>query len=210
MEKKELTKKLENFFYYYKWQTFFVVLGIILVIITVRQVTARIDYDTRIVFGGKITAIDPDIQSFNSKVKEMFADSNGDGEVNVLTTFATIGDDSGTAESNYVMQTKLQALLVEGKTTVFIVNRVLLEWLGSQEAFADLSDIVVELGKEIGESPYGVRISPDNPYFSMFSMDQEEYYLAIRTHEPLETLEGREQADYQNAYALLRAVMQSQ
>lgn len=210
MEKKELTKKLENFFYYYKWQTFFVVLGIILVIITVRQVTARIDYDTRIVFGGKITAIDPDIQSFNSKVKELFADSNGDGAVNVLTTFATIGDDSGTAESNYVMQTKLQALLVEGKTTVFIVNRVLLEWLGSQEAFADLSDIVVELGKEIGESPYGVRISPDNPYFSMFSMDQEEYYLAIRTHEPLETLEGREQADYQNAYALLRAVMQSQ
>ena len=85
MEKKELTKKLENFFYYYKWQTFFVVLGIILVIITVRQVTARIDYDTRIVFGGKITAIDPDIQSFNSKVKELFADSNGDGEVNVLT-----------------------------------------------------------------------------------------------------------------------------
>lgn len=191
-------KKIAYIWDYYKWVLIGALLIILAVVTTVRQVNQRVSYDTQMLFAGTLSASDENKQQFSNLLHPFVSDTNQDGESNLLLTFCSLTQENMEIDSALV--SKVQAVLIEGETTVFLVNSYFLQVLGEQGAFADLP----EEWRNTSCS-YAVELSPENPYFSFF-YPEEPLYLAIRYHDDLSALSAEEQADFQNAYRILEEV----
>ena len=83
-------KKLENFWYHYKWHTIIILFTIVVILILSIQMLTKTKYDGYILYAGhheiKRTSSDGDTPPYNaimSKLESICGDTNGDGKTNL-------------------------------------------------------------------------------------------------------------------------------
>ncbi len=207
-EQKTIKGRIENFFYYYKWHTVFVLLAIFLIVTTVIQVRSRIDYDTTITFFGSFGQDEAAMKQFQNNMEQELSDANGDGEVHVLPYFLFISGDTMSVQQDSTAAVRLQGMILTRETTVMILDQGTMTALAEGGALEDLTPFYEEYGMELTDSAYGIPISEGNSVFSMFSMTGRQYYITRLAK--AEDMDSRQTADYENAEKVLRMMIEGQ
>ena len=200
-------KSFENFWYYHKNH---VIIGCVLavfVIIISYQMLSKTNYDNAVVVAGNIPATLADDTQFVKDISPVFKDVNGDGEVNINTTFIPFGGEIGSttdAEMALAYPQQLQAVLAADDANIFIVTEDILISYGRDKAFADVSDIQQELGLTDCKYQNGILIKNRKLISALSLYDDVDYYIAVRINDGLSKLKGQKKTSYINAYNFMR------
>ena len=200
-------KRFENFWYYHKNQVIIVCVLAVFVIIISYQMFSKTNYDNTVVVAGNIPATLADDTQFVKDISPVFKDVNGDGEVNINTTFIPFGGEIGSttdAEMALAYPQQLQAVLAADDANIFIVTEDILISYGRDKAFADVSDIQRELGLTDCKYQNGILIKNRELISALSLYDDVEYYIAVRVNDGLSKLKGQKKTSYKNAYNFMR------
>ena len=81
--KDETRKKVDNFWYYYKFHVLIGAFLLFMVVVFVKDMLSKVDYDYDIAFVTDYMIADEDSQALQSYFEANAEDLNGDGEVHV-------------------------------------------------------------------------------------------------------------------------------
>ena len=130
----ETKKKVENFFYYYKFHVLLGAFVLFFLIIFIRDMVTKIEYDYSIAFLGNYSLTEEDSQAFQTWFQEHGEDLNGDGEVHVQLSDYSCPDEEDDGFDPQVfaaMQTRFIVDVQEGTSMIFFLN---------QEKYEDYKD----------------------------------------------------------------------
>ena len=179
----------------------------VFVIIISYQMFSKTNYDNTVVVAGNIPATLADDTQFVKDISPVFKDVNGDGEVNINTTFIPFGGEIGSttdAEMALAYPQQLQAVLAADDANIFIVTEDILISYGRDKAFADVSDIQRELGLTDCKYQNGILIKNRELISALSLYDDVDYYIAVRVNDGLSKLTGSKKIKYINAYNFMR------
>lgn len=129
-------KKLENFWYYYKFHVLIGAFLLICVIIFVRDMLNKVTYDYTVAFLGDYTINDEDSKALQAWFEAHGEDLNGDGEVHVQ-----IGDygasEDGDPNLFAAMQTKFTVDMQEGTSMIYFLSSKQYEKYKDMEIFPE-------------------------------------------------------------------------
>ena len=130
---KTFKKRLENFWYHYKWQTIISAVLLVTVVIGLYQCFSREHYDYRIVLATSTVEISPAQTSALSKEIEKYAkDIDGDGKVSVSVIECSFNANSTAYGMIMAKKQKLQSIIMnEQDMLVFITDKESYEWIES-------------------------------------------------------------------------------
>ncbi len=200
-------KKWDNYWYYHKWHTVIGAILIVFVFMTAYQMMTRTVYDNSVVVAGNVPATLSDLEGFESDIIHCFKDTNKDGEININTTFVPFGgniDSVDEAEMALVYPQQLQALIAADDANIFIVTEDILIDYGKANAFADVTDVQKELGISDCKYKNGILITDKNLIDKLQLYSDVDYYIAVRVHDELETMNEKKRISYENAYVFMR------
>ena len=130
----EKKKKIDNFFYYYKFHVLIGAFILIFLIIFIKDMVTKIDYDYSVAFLGNYGMSSDDSLALQQWFEEHGEDLNGDGEVHVqISDYSCPGD----GEEGYdpqvfaAMQTRFIVDVQEGTSMIYFLN---------QEKYEDYKD----------------------------------------------------------------------
>ena len=130
----ETKKKVENFFYYYKFHVLLGAFVLFFLIIFIRDMVTKIEYDYSIAFLGDYSLTEEDSQAFQTWFQEHGEDLNGDGEVHVqLSDYSCPDEEDDGFDPQFfaAMQTRFIVDVQEGTSMIFFLN---------QEKYEDYKD----------------------------------------------------------------------
>lgn len=136
----EKKKKWDNFWYYYKYHVLAGVFILFCVIIFVKDMTGKVDYDYTVAFLGEYGVTQEDSANLQQWFEERAKDLNGDGEVHVdIADYSMPSDDSQGANPQMVMasQTKLTVDIQEGTSMIYFINEDNYEKFKDMEVFPE-------------------------------------------------------------------------
>ena len=122
----ETKKKVENFFYYYKFHVLLGAFVLFFLIIFIRDMVTKIEYDYSIAFLGNYSLTEEDSQAFQTWFQEHGEDLNGDGEVHVQLSDYSCPDEEDDGFDPQVfaaMQTRFIVDVQEGTSMIFFLNQ---------------------------------------------------------------------------------------
>lgn len=129
-------KKLENFWYYYKFHVLIGAFFLICIIIFVRDMLHKVTYDYTVAFLGDYTISDEDREALQGWFEAHAEDLNGDGEVHVQ-----IGDYSASEDGDpnlfAAMQTKFTVDIQEGTSMIYFLSSDQYEKYKDMEIFPE-------------------------------------------------------------------------
>lgn len=135
----EKRKKLDNFWYYYKYHVLAGIFALFCIVIFVKDMLTKIDYDYSIGILGNYSLDEETKASLQKWFEERAEDLNGDGEVHVQISDYFLPDDS---EGGYdpqmyaASQTKFTVDLQEGTSMLFFVSDENYEKFKDMEVFS--------------------------------------------------------------------------
>ena len=201
--------KLSNFWYYHKWHTILGIIGVCFAVMISYQMMTKTVYDNEIVIAGNVPSTLADQPAFADDIRYCFNDTNGDGEINIATTFVPFGTEINSvtdAEMALAYPQQLMALIAADDADIFIVSEDILIDYGKDKAFADITDLQKQLGLE--EKHYnGIKITDFELLKELNLYNDVDYYIAVRVHDDLDTMSDKKRIKYENAYAFLREVV---
>lgn len=153
MKKKELLseekkKKIENFFYYYKFHVLIGAFILFFVIIFIRDMVTKIDYDYSIAFLGDYSMTEEDSQALQVWFEEHGEDLNGDGQVHVQISDYSCPDEEDDGFDPQVfaaMQTRFIVDVQEGTSMIFFMNEENYEEYKDQGVFPENEEDYVSI-----------------------------------------------------------------
>ena len=80
----ELSKKLENFWYYNKWKVIFIAIAVVVLAVCVYSCIDKPKYDITVVYAGPYTSTDKSIPNINNDLSGIMPDSIGENGASVL------------------------------------------------------------------------------------------------------------------------------
>lgn len=138
-------KKWDNFWYYYKYHVLAGAFVLFCVIVFVKDMMAKVDYDYCISVIGNYPVQEEDTQVLQDWFEEHAEDLNGDGEVHVqiadyyLPPEGEVGYDPQIYAAS---QTKLMVDLQEGTSMIYFLDKANYEKLQEMEAFPKQEETV--------------------------------------------------------------------
>lgn len=147
MNKEDRKKKLENFWYYYKWH---VIVGIVAVIVAATSI-----YDA-------VTKTEPDLTidciidsgidytysgAMAAKLEKsgVVADNNGDGHKSVNVQYYQTGRDTSNLSADGSMTEAVQLRMGVGESAVIVTEPYILDLYGKFDIFYDMTAIADEM-----------------------------------------------------------------
>lgn len=120
----EKKKKLDNFWYYYKFHVLAGIFVLFCVGIFIRDLTARIDYDYTIGFLGNYNLSAEDSESLQKWFEENAEDLNNDGEIHVQLADYALPEEEGGYDPRIFManQTKFMVDIQEGTSMILFFS----------------------------------------------------------------------------------------
>lgn len=132
----EHKKKLDNFWYYYKYHTMAAVFALFCIIIFVRDMMNKVEYDYSIAFMGNYVMADEDNLNLQKWFEENAEDLNGDGEVHVQISDYHMAEDMD-PQMFAASQTKFTVDIQEGTSMLFFLSPENYENLKDQGIFEE-------------------------------------------------------------------------
>lgn len=192
MEKKkndDIRKKIDNYWYYYKYHTLVGIFAAVLLIIFIKDMLGRVEYDYTVAVITKSGTREEDMEALQSYFEGISPDLNGDGEVHVqVAEYYFPSDDGQMANPQVVIsnQTRLMADIQEQESMIFFVDKSSYEEYKEQGLFSgELSELAqikdCQGFKEMGEIP-----SIEDLYVTMKDMpeglseEEQAYYEASK------------------------------
>lgn len=226
-----LKKKLENFWYHYKWTTIVVAFFVLLLGIGIVQMISKEDYDAQVLYAGpSVTLIE---QGADDRISSAFSrllsdDHNGDGKKNILLHSYTVISDEQLAERQEEAKkendsvyydpslrknaiSNISSLMATGEVAICLFDPYVYGVFDDQEGFAPLSEIL-GYTPEGAQDEYTIRLKDTEfgSYFSCFDALPDDTLLCIRK-EPyaMGFMSSKKQLQENYAYSceLFRAIM---
>lgn len=140
----EHKKKLDNFWYYYKYHTMAAVFALFCIIIFVRDMMNKVDYDYSIAFVGDYAVADEDSLNLQKWFEEHAEDLNGDGEVHVQISDYHLSED-GDPQMVMASQTKFTVDIQEETSVLFFLSQKNYENFKDQGIFEEDAEALVDI-----------------------------------------------------------------
>ena len=124
--KDETRKKVDNFWYYYKFHVLIGAFLLFMVVVFVKDMLSKVDYDYDIAFVTDYMIADEDSQALQSYFEANAEDLNGDGEVHVqIQNYVLPLDDAQGYDPQMLAagQTKMTVDLQEGTSMIFFISQ---------------------------------------------------------------------------------------
>ena len=138
-------KKWDNFWYYYKYHVLAGAFVLFCVIVFVKDMMAKVDYDYCISVIGNYPVQEEDTQVLQDWFEEHAEDLNGDGEIHVQIAdyYLPQEGEAGYDPQIYAAsQTKLMVDLQEGTSMIYFLDKANYEKLQEMEAFPKQEETV--------------------------------------------------------------------
>ncbi len=202
-------KKLENYWYYYKWHTVIAVFIIFVVGFTIKSATESKENDLFMVYVSD-KAIDTDVSGKLGKDLEknkLIKDVNGDSEVNFyLDTLVTSLDGNN---SDVASMQKLQVYMLAGEQSLMLVHKYIPEdYDGTFEdisAYASEDDTVYK-----GSNGKITAISVEgNSYLENMGINTENLYIGIHARSDKQIEKHERDAEYKMAHNILKYILKN-
>nr|WP_297874205.1 hypothetical protein [uncultured Blautia sp.] len=149
MKKPQITddnrKKWDNFWYYYKYHVLAGAFVLICIIIFVKDMLAKVDYDYCVSVIGNYAMPEEDTLALQTWFEEHAEDINGDGEIHVQVADYYLPPEGETGYDPQVYaasQTKLMVDLQEGTSMIYFLDKENYEKLQEMEAFPEQEETV--------------------------------------------------------------------
>lgn len=225
-----MKKKLENFWYHYKWVTIVAAFFAMLLIIGIVQMASREDYDTQVLYAGPaVTLANGSEKAINDAFRSLLKDDiNGDGKKNLLfRSYAVISDeqlaekqDEAAKDGDHVYYdtslrknaiNEIGTLLATGEVSICLMDEYVYNIYKAQEAFVPLSEILGEK-PEFARDDYTVYLKDTEfgSYFTAFSALPDDTLLCIRKKAMNVGITGSKTAEkaYQYSCELFKAIFE--
>jgi hypothetical protein len=126
-----LDEKCENFFFYHKYKLLFAaaVVAVLAIIITSTITTPK--YDATLTIYCYEFVAESEIEDLESWINGKFSDVNNNGRVDVLTTDCSFAPNTDLADTVHQRQLKIQSILTDPKSMLFILDKESLTYLNS-------------------------------------------------------------------------------
>lgn len=165
---KTFSEKLQNFWYYFKWQTIAAVFLVIAIAILTVQCTTKEKYDFKVIYFAFESVLDPQLDKIEQYIESFATDLNGDGKKNVMVINCSFNSNSKNITYRNSILTKVQAIITTGDDTIMYIvdessekhlNNIIKEGIFHEPPIA-LNDKFYSLTKhdEMGELPKGLKI----------------------------------------------------
>ncbi len=152
-------KKLDNYWYHYKWHTIIALFLVVVILICSFQMFKKEKYDFEVLYAGPSTLLNDrqTVLDIQAAFSDLLTDRTGDGKVTVnLVSYwvdESIADNSDltSTDINYMLNNSLtnkQAYTDEvkaGKVSVFLVSPELFHMVDDEAGFMRVTDIFPEL-----------------------------------------------------------------
>lgn len=138
-------KKFKNFFYYEWKKLLLIILVASLVVVTIKQCTAKVHTDLGVLYVSDINPGDISPLAENIKSLSVIKDTDSDGEVVVKTRTILISSDDALNMEQQVPQ-QIQFEIISGENMLFIINEETLKTYAAELSFADIGDVTDKQG----------------------------------------------------------------
>lgn len=189
MNREERKKKIENFWYYYKWH---VIIGIFVVIIaayTIHDAVTKVNPDISIdcIIDKGIGYSSTDAIVADLETNGGIADNNQDGNIKVAMTLSQTGRDPSSATAEGSMMEVVQLRMAVGEANIIISEPYILELYEEHDIFDDLTAIADEMNipqerrymSYDGTKVIAIKLD-NNEFMTKQGLVTEDCYLALR------------------------------
>lgn len=136
----EKKKKWDNFWYYYKYHVLAGLFVVVCIVVFVKDMMAKVDYDYHVSVVGRYAIPDEDKAVLQNWFEEQGKDLNGDGEIHVDIADYCLPDEE---DANFdpqiyaASQTKFMVDIQEGTSMIFFLNETNYEKLKEMDVFPE-------------------------------------------------------------------------
>ncbi len=153
-----MKKKLENYWYHYKWHTIIAAFFVLVAVICIVQIAKRESYDIYIRYVGNAEIINTQYNDMLNAFEKIDADINGDGET--FVNFARVGyindkDNANIDGVNVVARETLSTMLVQ-PYYIYIMDMGAYEQYKDAGVFISLSQMFEGKYDSIANDEYSV------------------------------------------------------
>ncbi|MEE0929246.1 MAG: hypothetical protein UIG59_08650 [Acutalibacteraceae bacterium] len=184
-------EKIENFFFYHKYKLLFAAaVAVVLAIIITSAITTP-KYDATLTIYCYEYVADSEIEDVEGWMNKGYTDTNGNQRVDVLVTDCSFAPNTDLADTVHQRQLKIQSILTDPKSMLFILDKESLTYLNSISDNFTLfeEENVVLLGEDFYKNLDGSR--------NTLKADKDRY-LCLRTVAG-SALEGKAEKNYSAA-----------
>lgn len=156
--KEENRKKLDHFWYYYKYHVLIGAFVLCMLIVFVKDMLEKVDYDYEIGFVTDYIMTEEEISALQQVFEQDAEDLNGDGEIHVAVYNYTLPDEN---QEGYDMQlfmagqTRFTVDMQEGTSMIFFISPVNYEKYKDMEVLPMEEDDYVKLSDCAGYKEAG-------------------------------------------------------
>ena len=145
--KQETMKKLDNFWFYYKWHVIIGFIATIILIVTIHDAVTRVEPDISIdcILDAGITYGNTEILASDLEASGTVNDNNDDGKIKCQFTLAQTGRDPSAASADGSMMQVVQLRMAVGESSLIMTEPYILDLYEDYEIFGDLTAIADEM-----------------------------------------------------------------
>lgn len=170
----EKMKKLDNFWYYYKYHVLAGVFVLICIVTFIRDLHNRVDYDYSVAFVGNYGLQPEDTQNLQKWFEEKGKDLNGDGEVHVqIADYYLPDSDTANPQIYAANQTKFMADMQECMSMICFLSEENFEKLKEMGVLPVEREAYVGVSECKGFTEAGSPISVRDMIVGIRLMDEE-------------------------------------
>lgn len=173
MTKEERMKKLDNFWYYYKWHVIIGIFVAVVLFFTIHDAVTNVDPDITIdcIMDSGISYMHTEALESDLEANAGINDNNGDENIKCTIAMAQTGRDPSTASADGSMMQVVQLRMAVGESTIIITEPYILDLYQEHEIFGDMTAIADEMNIP-EEKRY---MSPDNSKVIAINIDDSEF-----------------------------------
>ena len=156
-----LKEKRQNFWYYYKFHTIFIlILAVIIAILTV-QCATREKYDFSVMYFVHKATMDSELHKMEEYFESVATDVNGDGEVNVNVVNCSFNPSYGDLNYRNTIFTKVQAIITaEYATVLYVIDKDAKAYFDSAFDIDIFAEEPLSLGKDFYDKAFEKKAEP--------------------------------------------------
>ena len=219
MERNEFLKKLDHFWYYYKFHVIGGVVAVILLFSLIKDIVNQEKPDIAIANIGVRVMQEESMANFKKKMDQIIIDADNNGKKHTQILPILYYDKMDPQQLQATSQ-KIQLTLIGGEAQLFIVDKSTFKDIANLGAFQPLDELAAKYGINANQNPdiklkpkegneehiYGLPLS-DNELLKEIGYDSKEVFAAIKVVNNDEQKKKNTQALYKNAFSILEEMI---